>query len=302
MSALTNGERSNGSGAAMKEKSRGVDYDDFPVMTGSVGMGTTDRLQLLRRTIESEIIPRLLMSCRAETLGDGAVAMPGITIDSGDVQKFTDLVLDGTAAALSIFIEHLLEIGASKSQILLDLLAPTARRLGELWESDERNFAEVTVAMGQLQHALRLVGSDSFDQASADHASRRTILLAPCDDEQHSFAVQVLDAFFMRAGWDVEARLTFSHKDIGSLLKKRSFDVLGLSVSRESLLDKLASDIEGFRRKSSNRSLVILVGGRVFIGQPQLVGQVGACGTAEDARAAVQLADRLVAERAVARS
>jgi methanogenic corrinoid protein MtbC1 len=122
--------------------------------------------------------------------------------------------------------------------------------------------------------------------------------LTPCTGEQHSFSVQVLDVFFSNAGWQVETRLSYNGRAIEAVIKKRHLDIVGLSVSRESLLEQIASDIESIRCKSCNPNLIVLVGGGFFAEHPELVSRVGADATASDARSAVALADRLVPERA----
>ena len=53
----------------------------------------------------------------------------------------------------------------------MDVLAPTAVRLGELWTSDELSFSEVTLASYKLHQLVRAFGS--FDGASADQDSGR---------------------------------------------------------------------------------------------------------------------------------
>jgi methanogenic corrinoid protein MtbC1 len=123
---------------------------------------------------------------------------------------------------------------------------------------------------------------------------RRSILLMPAAGEQHVFPVQVLDIFFRRAGWAVDSELVCDMDRVCKLVKKRRFDAIGLSISRDSLLDRLSCDIQRLRRASHNRSIVVLVGGRVFSGQPELVARVGADATARDAPAALRIAEQLV--------
>lgn len=264
---------------------------------GGDSFGDAERMSALRRTIESQIIPRLMLACRETALSATAVVSNAFTLQDR-VPEFTSYLLDGDMTAVAGVVGRAVQEGASQSAVMLDLFAPAALRLGELWESDERDFAEITFAMGCLQQALHIFEPPGRHLPSA--ASQRTIFLTPCDGEQHYFGVQLLDIFFSGADWNVTSRLVFDRKQTAIFLTKRRVDVLGFSISRESLLDQLASDIELLRRKSRNEALVVLVGGRVFADQPELVKRVGADATAVDAGGAVLMADRLVLGQRVA--
>lgn len=257
----------------------------------SLAATDAERLGALRRTIESEIIPRLMVACRGTT-PEPIVATARACALQDRVGELTGFLLDGDMAGVAGVVGRALHEGASQPAILLDLFAPAARRLGELWESDERDFTEVTIAMGCLQQALRI-----FDPPGRHLPSglpQRTIFLTPCDGEQHYFGVRLLDVFFSGGDWNVTSRLVFDRKQACTFVSKRHVDVVGISISRESLLERLASDIELLRRKSRNKSLVVLVGGRVLAGRSELLEMLGADATAEDGISAVLVAGRLV--------
>ncbi|MBS0240796.1 MAG: cobalamin-dependent protein [Proteobacteria bacterium] len=296
MSVLTNGRYLNGSQFALGGGCPGSEFADAKTGKDGSRSSTAGRNEKLRRTIESEIIPRLMLACAAER--DGAM-VSGVKFPSevDGLEEFTRLLLDGSPDDVSSYVQGLMSGGESSFALLLDLFAPAARRLGEMWTDDERNFAEVTVAMGALQHAMRIV-SRECDGSASGAPSGRKILLTPCSGEQHSFAVQILEAFFLRRGWQVEALLSFDQSQLVRLARKHRVNAIGLSVSQECLLDQLASDIQSLRRKCSNPSLVVLVGGRIFTERPDLVAQVGADASASDARSAVAIADWLVPESA----
>lgn len=258
----------------------------------------TDQLDLLRRTIEGDIIPRLMLTAgTSEDVVDSGSANGSSRIGTPQVVEFTGLLMDGDLASVGLYVDRLMESGATRQDILLDLYAPAARRLGWLWETDACNFAVVTMAMGSLQQALRLM--DGRTEPLGDNPNTKSIYLTPGAGEQHSFAIQVLELFFRRAGWDVESEPAFACARICRMLGQRSLDVIGLSISRDCLLDSLASDIQRLRRASRNKALLILVGGRVFVENPGLVASIGADATAPDARTAVLVAESRIAAPAV---
>jgi methanogenic corrinoid protein MtbC1 len=267
---------------------------------GSIGSchwsDDADRIERLRRTIETEIIPRLMLAAKSPAEVEPSVEQVprDAAVLSNDVTEFTALLLDASAPEVRAFVARLTARGVPRHGLLLDLFAPAARHLGWLWETDACNFAVVTMAMGSLQQALRMLDPDDTEPDLGDGYHRRSIFLAPGVGEQHSFPVQMLDVFFRRAGWAVESELAFDPPRLCADLRKRHLDAVGLSVSRDCLLDRLASDIQRLRRASRNKSLVVLVGGCVFRSHPEFVARVGADATASDARNAVLIAESMV--------
>ena len=61
--------------------------------------------------------------------------------------------------------------GASVETLYLDLLAPTARHLGDLWDADVCDFTEVTVGLGRLQQVLHEL-SPAFQSEIAQPRAR----------------------------------------------------------------------------------------------------------------------------------
>ena len=258
----------------------------------------TARQDSLRQTIEQQIIPRLMLLNGASGSMSTKPSERHSAVSPSDVEKFTGLLLSGDQAEPAAFIDAAVQGGASQSAILLDLLSPAARRLGEMWEDDTYSFAEVTIAMGALQRCVHQLQAAWLAKEATSAWNGRTVVLSPAAGEQHWFAIQVLESFFLRSRWQVDARLAYDRRGLMKTLSKQHVDALGLSIGRDALLDQLSSDIDELRGQSRNRSIVILVGGSVFVGRPELARKVGADGTADDASAAVALAQRLVMQGA----
>lgn len=255
------------------------------------------RMSRLARTIEEEIIPRLMLAHRtaAEPLLRPTGAGYTITVD--DVRQFARLVLSHEEDVAFATIEMLRGREVSVEKIYLDLLAPTARYLGELWEEDLCNFTDVTVGLGRLQRVLREL-SPALG-CSVDHpAQGRRVLLLPGPGEQHTFGLVMVAEFFRRAGWDVTGGAWAAGADAAALVGAEWFDVVGFSLGAEVHLPQLAASIDSVRHATCNRDLAILVGGPLFGIHPEFVGQVGADGMTIDGREAPSLAEGLIVGRA----
>ena len=242
----------------------------------------------LLTTIESEIIPRLVLSRRGAA-EPAPVRQPlGWMPGDGEIAEFADLVSNQDVAAASTRIEAFRSRGITVETLYLELLAPTARYLGDLWDADIADFTSVTLGCSRLQQLLHEL-SPAFVHEIDHHEHRRRVLLVPVPGEQHTFGVYMVAEFFRRAGWDVWSG-SMPNRELAELVSGEAFTLVGFSISADDRLDALASSIRSVRRASCNRGVGVLVGGPVFVGHPELVSLVGADATAIDARQATHQA------------
>jgi methanogenic corrinoid protein MtbC1 len=244
------------------------------------------RLNALARTIENEVVPRLLLSHQT-----GRTTANYVT--DADIAEFARLLVVHDVAVAAAFVDSLSISGIAAADIALDLFAPAARLLGVQWEEDCCDFSQVTIGLGKM-HIL-LAGLTPFGRVRTPrHDPRRRALLAPMPGEQHTLGIVIVEEFFRAAGWDVRGG---SHAAVGELLDCIAgewFGVVGLSVSGETHLDDVSTTIDDIRHRSLNRGVRILVGGGIFTQEPHMALKVGADATARDAREAVLKAQELL--------
>ena len=223
------------------------------------------------------------------------VAVPAV-IDAAEptsIEKFSDLAVGLDDDAAFAHVEKLLASGASVDSILLELLAPTARHLGTLWESDVTDFVTVTLGVSRLQRIMRRLGDSFFHEAHMPEGGE-SVLLTIIPGEQHSFGLSMVAEFFRRAGWNLCTGPFASHQELTSLIQNHWFDVIGFSVSSDRRLDELKQDICAIRRDSRNRHVGIMLGGPMMTAQPDLVALMGADMMSTDAATAPQQAHGLI--------
>lgn len=255
-----------------------------------------ERLARIVRTIEADIIPRLVRAHRSPDVEATEADLPA-RLDDDLVRRFVSLVLhDAEGGAIQV-IAGLRDAGVSVEAIYLELLAPAARDLGRMWEEDLVLFSDVTVAVGRLQRLMRWL-SPAFG-IEVDHPpDGRRALLLPAPGEQHTFGLSMVAEFFRRSGWDVVCELDARTLDPVSLVRNEWFDVIGISAGVDSRLDWLKSGIAAVRHASRNRAIGVMVGGQIFAVDPSRATAVGADATAADGREAPTLAEHLLNERA----
>ncbi len=272
------------------------DHDDRclkSVPLDGFGSSVNQRSARLARAIEFEIIPRLLLAHRVTDHRVGCAAVGGGAIQPSDVESFVRQILLPDEAPAIQCIVSILERAVPIEAIYLNLLAPAARRLGDLWLEDLCDFTEVTIALGRLQRILRELASSRPAVTEADVPAR--ILLLPSPGEQHTFGLIMVGEFFRSSGWQVVGGSWSTGLDAPGIATSEWYDAAGFSLAAEIHLDALEQVIAAVRRASANPDIVILVGGPLFSEHPDWVQRVGADATASNGREAPVVAKQWLA-------
>jgi methanogenic corrinoid protein MtbC1 len=252
----------------------------------------------LARVIESDIIPRLLMTHRDRGATAAPVAKPQAAIPAGYADVFAAATLTEEVGPLLARVETLMAAGVTVETVYLHLLAPAARRLGAWWDEDACDFVDVTMGLWRCQEIVHALSALIPGAAPAAEAERRA-LFAPAPGEQHGLGAIIVEEFFRRAGWQTWSVPALDADELVALVAGRDFDIVGLTVSVERHVAPLRQSITAVRQASRNPAIIVLVGGRVFTETPALAAEIGADGTAADGALAVALADRLLNQRLV---
>jgi MerR family transcriptional regulator, light-induced transcriptional regulator len=257
--------------------------------------GAQSRIARLVQTLESDIIPRLVRAHRVNEDGSRSADGPAPAVWP-DVVAFARQSYATDDAPMRVVVQGLLAAGCPVTRLYVDLLAPTARTLGELWEDDQCDFTDVTVGVGRLQQLLREL-SPAFG-AEIDHLQDgRRILLLPAPGEQHTLGASMVAEFFRRAGWDVVGGVSGSGLDPVQAVQSEWFDILGLSAGSHARVDWLRDCVAGARRASLNRGLGVLLGGPLFVVDPGAGALVGCDAVVTDGEQGPERAEALLASR-----
>ncbi|MGA7807692.1 cobalamin B12-binding domain-containing protein [Bradyrhizobium sp.] len=244
------------------------------------------------QTIKTQIIPKIVLALRKAPAPTSPAETTEQTIPN-TVERFAALTLGSNEDAPFAYVEDLLAQGITVESIFLDLLAPSARYLGQLWESDATDFVNLTLAVGRQQRIMRRLG-ERFCNEAPQGGGGESVLLTIIPGEQHSFGLSMVAEFFRRAGWNLCTGPFSSHQELTSLVHNHWFDIIGFSVSSDRRLDELKQDIHDIRHDSRNRQVGIMLGGPMVIAQPDLVASMGADMMSADATTAPQQARGLI--------
>jgi methanogenic corrinoid protein MtbC1 len=264
-----------------------------PVVTVESDWGMPKRMQELATTIETAIIPRLLLSHRAERQRVVTSANPISAIGPATVKKLAKHLVSPDNAEAEDFVDDLLGRGMPMDVVLLDVMAPAARVLGEMWTADLCTFVDVTLGLSRMHKMLRKWSGELSVETGGPGAGH-SALLVPAPGEQHTFGLRIVEEFLLRDGWNVRSNLKATHDETIDLVASNRFDVIGFTLSGETLLKPLISVIAAVRQTSQNCSIRVIVGGVMFVEQPELHGRIGADAFARDAMDAVRQANAWV--------
>lgn len=209
--------------------------------------------------------------------------------EKAHVEHFTNLLLNSSDSEAVHFIDRLFRDGASANAVFANVLSPSARLLGALWQQDKCSFADVTLGLSAIHRVLyreadrlgREIGATSHDHA---------ILITPLPGENHIFAASLLAEYFRAALWMVRSGIGESKSAIVQIVRRQPFDVVGITVSSVHKIPACKQLIGEIREHSLNPNVKILTGGPPFIENAVTCDDVNSDATALDAANAVRVA------------
>lgn len=263
------------------------------------GNQAQSHLHDIASTIETAIIPRLMLLHGTEAAGvagrsaDMNDLSPQAAVQQKPVEKvdsFIEMTLGDDNSRAYSYVAKLMNEGVPVETLLLDVLAPAARTLGDMWETDLISFMDVTLGLSRIQQTLRQLRQTAQGRTPLEAIKGRALLVA-APGEQHTFGLRVVEEFLLRDGWDVRSDLTADEDDIIRLVSEDDYLFVGLSLSGHRLLPALRSAIGNIRKYSRNRNVRVMVGGVYFAENPNDVNDSGADVAINDPLQAVEKAN-----------
>lgn len=267
------------------------DYEGFGAMRAPLTRDGRQRpAEGVAELVASEVIPRLLVSCRA----NGAAPRIGAT----HIDTLARLSIARDPRAAHAHVGALREAGATIDALLNDLIGPAARRLGDFWSCDSADFAEVAIGSSRLVNIARDLGIEAERCAGPD--APRALIVSP-ETERHGLGKLILVQSFRAAGWRVAALPGAAEATMLEEARRDSYDFIGLSVGSNARDAEIGRLVAALRARSRNRAAPIAVGGPGFAADPDRALRIGADFTATDARDALSRVRALLSGTGAAR-
>lgn len=179
------------------------------------------------------------------------------------VQRLTEAVQSDNAALIEALKPDMRRARISPA-MLADIYIPeAARRLGKAWDDDTLTFADVTIGTVRLQSILRDISSDwASDARKMAHLGGSVLLLLP-EKEHHTLGPLIVTGQLRRRGVSVCLQLATADGEWKSILRRRHFDGVIISVGWEGKL-AAAAQLVGTIKHVTKGKMPVAVGGAVL--------------------------------------
>lgn len=190
-------------------------------------------------------------------------------------------------------MDRLRSVGLHPENLLLDLIAPAARLLGQSWDEDRLDFTSVTSGLMLMHEIVHAFGYEIHDGPTESGDVRR-VMLASAPGSQHLLGLSIVSEFFRNAGWQVVLEISPSGAELARAVSNEWFDLVGLSVALDSQLAELPELVSRLRQASRNPMVPVMLGGPIFVLRELDAEQFGAQAVCMDARESIGVAAALM--------
>ncbi|MES2920438.1 MAG: cobalamin-dependent protein [Verrucomicrobiota bacterium] len=200
----------------------------------------------------------------------------------------------GERQAASRLIGDAVAAGTPVKELYLQVFQPVQHELGRLWQTNRLTVAQEHYCTAATRDAISRLDPHLVAPVKNGHT-----LLATCvSGEQHEVGVRMVADFCEMDGWKTYLLgASTPHTDVLSSLTEQQADLLAISAAMPYHVEAVRELIRSVRADPGCGRVMILAGGFPFNRDPDLWRNVGADGSALDAQGAVDLANRLMAER-----
>lgn len=226
----------------------------------------------------AEMSHRLILS----TGGESGTRLAGMPPEH--VARLAELLLRTQERPCLDFLREVGEEGHGLTALVVELLGPATRLVGEAWAEDRVGFLEAGIAYGRVQQLLRRL-SQEFDPGPADLLRAGRVLLTVPEGETHTLGLFSLAELLLRDRWEVVLGRPVLEASPATLVHTEWFDAVLISAAQERLLPVVQQEVTRLRQRSRNPDLCVLLGGNLTMLVPDAAARVGANGGGGEADA-----------------
>lgn len=158
-------------------------------------------------------------------------------------------------------ISYLRKAGLTDDDIIDKIIPTAARRIGELWVSDELTFTEVTISASRMQELARFLGGRHSRVPSTIPLGYNALLIIP-KEEQHTMGAFVAADLFRRQGLWVHLAIGQDAKELQRTVTQNRFSLVGISAASRRSLKSVATLVDIL--KEEDASLPVILGGNII--------------------------------------
>ncbi len=184
-----------------------------------------------------------------------------ISFDS-DLHQIYSTVTAKSIRAGETLIKNLLDFGRS-IELILDTYFPiVAEKLGNHWVSDKLTFAEVTLALGNLQLLNSKFEPLYLSNPSSTQHGGKILIILP-KGENHTFGPISVTRKLRNMGTQTILVLDYQQIELEKLILENTFDLIGISSGNNFMTDKINGLVDFFKTRAEKTTPVVLGGNLV---------------------------------------
>jgi MerR family transcriptional regulator, light-induced transcriptional regulator len=173
-------------------------------------------------------------------------------------EAYTAALLVGTETGAELVVREAIDAGLEGEVIYREVLAPSMRRIGDLWEEGSVSVADEHLA---TQITLRVLALEREAVRVARRRGAVVVMLAAVEGEHHVVGLQMTANLLAQGGYDT--RFLGADVPIDSLapvVERHQPDVFALSATMPEAGELLGLAIDEIR--TAHDGIVLLVGGQ----------------------------------------
>jgi MerR family transcriptional regulator, light-induced transcriptional regulator len=223
--------------------------------TGRLGRLRRDLPEDAMRDLAGEVLQRL-----------ASRRVPTEEADPREIAALCTALLSDDAEAGMRLIAARARQGVAVKALYLGWLAPAARQLGLMWETDAATFSDVTMAVGRIYAILR-----GLRAGFAPVVARNAAFFAAVPGEEHVLGLRMAADLCRAAGWDIVLRLETTHDGLVAEIAQSDVRVIGLSASHGAAFLPMARLVAAIRAARPDAG-ILLAGGLATDPSARLMG------------------------------
>lgn len=219
-----------------------------------------------------------------------AASNRGSKPNAAQIDQFCDALLSKDEEAADRFILQIQQDGANIEAVYLSYIAGASRQMGEMWESDDLSFMEVSLGTGRLYRIIRGL-RHTIAPVLLEGRTHTPALFTLVPGETHTLGIEMAADLFRRDGGEVDVCIGKSHDDIMALADDRHYGAIVLVANSQKMISSLIQLSVALR--ISQPLSVFALAGNLIEDNPDIQAMVGAEMVISDIRVAIPELRRL---------
>lgn len=210
----------------------------------------------------------------------------------GDLARgYLEAALEGRRDEAVALVLDAVRHGTDLATVLTDVLEPAQKELGRLWQEGEISVTQEHLCTSVTQQVM----SELYPYLFTGVPRRHRLVAVQAPGSLHEVGLHMVVDLLEHEGWDTTylGEGATPGRVVESLSAQHA-DVLAISASMPGQVRAVAALVAAVRSDPRTARVKVVVGGRPFLVDPALVEEVGADGSAADARETVALCARMV--------